>query len=141
MFPPICDRLFSLMTNQPRAYCDPTTVVSDDSCLIMTTDASDTAVAVSLFRVKAADAKTVVKADLLDRNKAQLIGVAHKRLTGSQTSWHTFETELYAIVLGCKKFGSFITTATASYPPGGVSKIGIWSDSTTALGQWSKISL
>ena len=94
-------------------------MISDESCLIMTTDASDTAVAVSLFRVKVADAKSVTKADLLNRDKAQLIGVAYKRLSGSQTSWHTFESELYAIVLGCKKFGSFITTATVNYPPCG----------------------
>ena len=87
----------------------------------MTNDASDTAVAVSLFRVKVADAKSIVTADLLDRNKAQLIGVAYKRLSGSQTSWHTFETEFYAIVLGCKKFGFFITTATVNCPPTGVS--------------------
>ena len=140
-FPPIRDKLFSLMKNLPWAYCDPASIISDDSCLIMTTDASDTAVAASLFRVKIGDAKAVSKSDLLDRNKSQLIGVCYKKLTGSQPTWHTFESELYAIVLGCKKFGSFITTATVNYPPSGVSKIGIWSDSTTALGQWNKVSL
>ena len=140
-FPDVRDRLFALMANRPWAYCDPKSIISDDSCLIMTTDASDTAVAVSLFRVKKSDAKAVTKSDLLNRDTSQLIGVVYKKLSGSQTSWHTFESELFAIVLGCKKFGSFITTATVNYPPGGVSKIGIWSDSTTALGQWRTISL
>ena len=34
--------------------------------------------------------------------------------------WHTFEAELYAMVLGVQFFGSFITTATANYPADGI---------------------
>ena len=107
----------------------------------MTTDASDTAVAVSIFRVLKDDAATVTKDDLLDPARSQLIGVAYKKLSHNQLKWHTFESELYAIVLGCKKFGKFITAATVNYPPTGVKKVAIWSDSTTALGQWSQINL
>ena len=58
-----------------------------------------------------------------------------------QCKWLTFEAELHAIVLGCAKFGGFITTATVKYPPGGPPKLLILSDSTTALGKWKKISL
>ena len=54
------------MVNRPWAYSDPATIISDTSCLVMVTDASDTAVAVSLFRVLKGDASTVTKADLLD---------------------------------------------------------------------------
>ena len=45
----------------------------------MTSDASDTAVAVSLFCVKRSDASTVTKEDLLDNDLTQLIGVAYKK--------------------------------------------------------------
>ena len=51
---------------QPWAYSDPVTIISDNSCLVMVADASDTVVAVSLFRVIKDDASTVAKADLLD---------------------------------------------------------------------------
>ena len=41
-----------------------------------------------------------------------------------------------------KHFGSLITAATAPYPPSaGVSKIGIWGDSTTAIGQWASMHM
>ena len=45
------------------------------------------------------------------------------------------------IVLGCAKFGGFITTATVKYPLGSAPKLLILSDSTTALGKWKKVSL
>ena len=57
VFPPIRSRLLQLMVNRPWAYCDPATIISDTSCLVMVTDASDTAVAVSLFRVLKGDAR------------------------------------------------------------------------------------
>ena len=107
----------------------------------MTTDASDTAVAVTLFRVNKSDAATVTKDDLADPTVAQIIGISYKKLTKAQLKWLTFEAELYAIVIGCTKFGSYITTATAQYPPKGVKKIALWSDSTTALSQWSHLTL
>ena len=110
-------RLLELMKNRPWAYADPCSLISDNSCLVMTSDASGTAVAVSLFRVLKPDATTVTKDDLLDPTVSQLVGVCYKKLNTSQLQWHTFETELYAMVLGCKKFGSFITTATVKYPP------------------------
>ena len=60
------------------------------------------AVAVSLFKVNKPDASLVTKSDLLDKSVSQLIGTAYKKLSDNQQRWHTFETELYAIVLGCK---------------------------------------
>ena len=88
-----------------------------------------------------ANADDVTKEDLKDPALTQLIGVCYKKLNTRQQAWHTFVSELHAMVIGCKKFGSYITTATVNYPPGKVNKIAFWSDSTTALGQWSKRSL
>ena len=114
VFPPIRSRLLQLMVNRPWAYCDHATLISDTSCLVMVTDASDTAVAVSLFRVLGADASTVTKAGLLDPSLSRLVAVTHRKLNTAQCKWLTFEAELHAIVLGCTKFGGFITTATDS---------------------------
>ena len=79
----------------------------------MVTDASDTAVAVSLFRVKMSDVSTVTKTDLLDASKSQLIAMCYKKLHKSALNWHTVEAELHVIVLGCSNFGNFIASATA----------------------------
>jgi len=141
VYPPIREKLLSLMSKNPWAYCDPRSIISDESCVVMTTDASDTAVAVTLFRVKKSDASLVTKDDLKNPEISQIIGIAYKKLSNSQRKWHTFETELYALVLGCTKFGNFITTATVKYPPSGVKKVAFWSDSTTALGRWNKLAL
>ena len=140
-FPRVHARLRATLHNLPRAALDPATLVDADHCLVQVTDASDTGVAVALFRVNRADASMVTKADLQDPTMRQLVAVRHRKLTDVQRRWHTFETELYAIVLGVQFFGSFITTATANYPVSGPAKIAFWSDSTTALSQWTSITL
>ena len=140
-YPPVRDRLMELITNQPRRLCDPATLLSPTSCLTMVTDASDTGIAVSLFVVNVADASMVTKAHLQDPNISQLIAVRYKKLTGAKKNWHTFETELWALCLGCEQFGKFITTATMDYPPGATPKIVLWSDSTTAISQWSSLTV
>ena len=85
VFPAKRDRILQLMKNRPWAYADPRTLISDNSCLVMTTDASDTAVAVSLFRVLKPDAATVTKDDLLDPKLSQLVGVCYKKAQGRPT--------------------------------------------------------
>ena len=140
-FPAIHARLKSLLHNLPRAALDPATLLSPDTCLVQVTDASDTGVAVSLFRVHRSDASTVTKEDLLNPTLSQLIAVRYRKLTDTQRRWHTFESELYAMVLGVKWYGSFITTATANFPSSGTPKIAFWSDSTTALSQWTSLTL
>ena len=42
----------------------------------------------------------VTKTDLEDPAMRQLVAVRYRKLTDVQQRWHTFETELYAIVLG-----------------------------------------
>ena len=73
-----------MMKQRDWAYLDPKTNISDEKCLVMTTNASDTAVAVTLFRVKLPDASTVTKEDLVNPEMAQIIGVGYKKLTDSQ---------------------------------------------------------
>ena len=130
-----------MLHNTPRAALDPSTLVDADHCLVQVTDASDTGVAVALFRVRRPDASTVTKADLEDPALRQLVAIRYRKLTDVQMRWLTFETELYAMVLGVKFFGSFITTATTNFPVSGPAKIAFWSDSTTALSQWSSLTL
>ena len=140
-FPPIHARLQAMLHNTPRAALDPSTLLDADHCLVQVTDASDTGVAVALFRVRRPDASTVTKADLEDPALRQLVAIRYRKLTDAQMRWLTFETELYAMVLGVKFFGSFITTATTNFPVSGPAKIAFWSDSTTALSQWSSLTL
>ena len=83
-----------LITPNERAYLDPRSIISKDSCLIMTSDASDTAVAVSLFRVLKPDATMVTPEDLRNPALSRLVGVAYKKLDDNKLKWHTFETGL-----------------------------------------------
>ena len=66
VFPAIRDHLITLIKNHECAYLDPQSIITDDSCLVMTTDASDFAVAVSLFRVKMGDTTQVTVEHLKD---------------------------------------------------------------------------
>ena len=56
------------------------TIISDHSCLVMISDASETAVAVSLFCVLKADASTGTKADLPDSPLSGLVAATHRKL-------------------------------------------------------------
>lgn len=119
-----CSReLLKLMNKLPCAMCEPRSVISDESCMVMTTDASDTAAAVSLFRVKKPDADTVITEGLLGRDIRQLIRVAYRKIEKGQRQRLMFESELHATILGCTQFKNFITTATVYYPPSGIYKV------------------
>ena len=135
-----CISLSKMINNLPWAYMRPEDLLSPESCLISLTDASDDAVCNSLFLVQKSDARDVLPEDLKNPKVSRLIAVKRKKLSDGQRRWHTCEAELYGMgPLTCKYFGSFITAATANYPPGGVSKIGLWSDATTAISQWSSL--
>jgi hypothetical protein len=107
------------------------------------TDASDTAVAISLFVVYRSDAADVLESDLKSPAMSQLVGIRYKKLNAGQCKWNTFEVELYGIVRVVCIYGGLITAATAPYPPGegNPSKIGFWCDSTTAIGQMPSLTL
>ena len=92
--------------------------------------------------LKKTDARNVTAADLQDRETSQLIAVKYTKLDKGQRKWNTYEAELFGLVTIVNKFGPLITAATAEYPPSAnVSKIGIWGDSTTAIGQWKTMHL
>ena len=136
--------LFDCITNRPRAYMDPASLVSPKTCMIAQTDASDRGEAVScnLHLVYKADARTVTKQDLEDRKISQLISVKFKRLNGTQNRWSTYEKEMYGLVRIVENYGGIITAATVKYPPGAdVCKIGLWNDATTALAQFASLTI
>ena len=134
--------LYDHISNRPRAYMRPSDLVGPDTCLVSMTDASDTAVCLSLFLVRKADAKLVTKDDLQDRAVSRLVSVKYKQLSSAQQRWSTYEAELYGMVLVVKYYGSLITAATRHFPPSGpVSKIAFWCDSTTALGQMAVLNI
>ena len=137
-----CKSLAAHISNVPRAYCRPRDLISPSTCLVAHTDASNTSVCCSLFLVRKADARQVTDSDLKDRSVSQLVATKTKKLSGSELKWNTYEAELYGIVRVVTNFGNLITSATLRYPPSQpISKIGIWTDSNTAIGQWKSMSL
>ena len=138
-----CKQLCGCICNLPRAFMRPSDLIGPDVCFIAMTDASDTAVAISLFLVFVADAAQVTEADLKSSKKSRLVAMKYKKLNSAQRRWNTFEVELYGMVRVVTTYGGIITVATAQYPPGSgkPSKIGFWCDSTTAIGQMPSLSL
>ena len=137
-----CSYIDSLITNAPRALWRADTLLDPNHCLVILTDASDTAMACSLFFVKEANARDVTEAMLKDKQKSQLMATKVIRLTPSQKRWATWETEFYAAVIAVETWGNYMTTATSQYPKDPddkKAKILFLSDSKTAIAKWVTI--
>ena len=70
-----CHELHKHIANQPLAHWSPHSILTALTCLIAMTDASDDAVAISLFVVKQSDARNVTKEHLKDPNMATLLSI------------------------------------------------------------------
>ena len=87
----------------PRAYSNPDGLITDDTCLVIMSDASDIGVGSALWHVKRADASKVTIEDLQDHTISTIIAIDAKVLSQSEQHWFTFEQEI-----SCKSF-LFIT--------------------------------
>ena len=139
-----CSYLDSLITSAPRSMWKAETILDPNHSLVVLTDASDTALAASLFFVKEANARDVTEAMLKDKAKSQLMATKVTRLTSSQKRWATWETEMYASIKAVGTWGNYLTTATSKYPrdpSGATAKILFLSDSTTTIAKWVTIEI
>ena len=108
------------------------------------TDASDTAVGLSMFLVNRPNAKLITNADLRDHSISQLIATKSITLDAGQLRWHTCETELLGIVEAVIRWGNFISIALSSFSPdplGETAKLLFLSDSTTGISQWLSLHI
>jgi hypothetical protein len=126
------------MAKMPRAHCDPATLISDESCLIIMSDASDDGIGSGLWRVNKTDAREVTIEDLKNKDVSTLIATDAKVLSESERKWMTFEAEIYGMYRAIKKWGKLLVAATMKYPKteGCIPKIGIRLDNTTATKTW-----
>jgi hypothetical protein len=136
-----CSQLYDHITKRPLMYCSPETIIDDDHCVVIHTDASNSSIGFAIFRVNVANADTVTLEMLKDILISQLISVKSNRLKQGQLSWNTFETELLAIVRSVETWGPYITSATARFPYNGIPKVAIMGDSSTAISQWTSLHL
>ena len=130
------EELSSKMGALPRAYSNPDGLITDDTCLVLMSDASDIGVGSALWHVKRADASKVTIEDLQDHTISTIIATDAKVLSQSEQNWFTFEQEIYATYRGIKKWGGLLIQATQGYPKGGTPKISIRLDNTTATKAW-----
>ena len=130
------EELSSKMGALPRAYSNPDGLITDDTCLVLMSDASDIGVGSALWHVKRADASEVTIEDLQDHTISTIIATDAKVLSQSEQNWFTFEQEIYATYRGIKKWGGLLIQATQGYPKGGTPKISIRLDNTTATKAW-----
>jgi hypothetical protein len=137
------------LVDQPKAYTNPDTVLTGESCLMILGDADPNAIVTSLWVVFRNDARDVQVADLMEDGRALLLNLHPKSLCSSQARWHISEKELYAMVLGVRKFGSFISSVVGRWAVSAnkeewtwhrgqlvvpIPKIVLGSDSSSALG-------
>ena len=78
-------------------------------------DADPDAIVTTLWVVFRADARDVKITDLMEDGRALLLNLHPKSLCSSQSRWHISEKELYAMILGVRKFGSFISSVVGRW--------------------------
>ena len=135
------EELRARMTGLPRSHCNPDTLIDNDHCLVIMSDASDVGVGSALWLVNRADASKVTLEDLKDRKVSTLVATDAKVLSTAEQRWFTFEQEIYATYRGVKKWGKLLIRATQSYPQGegNIPKVSIRLDNTTATKSWMQM--
>ena len=136
-----CSELLDHITTRPLAFSSPTHLVDCQHCLAAMTDASDTAISITLFLVNTANANDVTFEMLQDPLQSALISVKCNILKPPQQRWCTFESEFFAFVRVIECWGSLITRCINRYPLEGPPKFILMGDSTTSISQWTSIHL
>ena len=117
--------LATRLVDQPRAYTNPDDVMGEGSCLAILGDADPDAVVTTLWVIQRANAEDVVTADFEEEGRAVILGMHPKTLNKSSSRWHISEKELFAMVLGVRKFGQFVNSVMAR-----------WAIEATDRGEW-----
>ena len=100
------------MTALPKAHTRPEDLITDDSCLVIMSDACDEGVGAGLWRVMKPDASTVTIEDLKDRSMSRLIATDAKILSKQEQEWFTFEHEIYGMVHAVSKWSRLLSITT-----------------------------
>ena len=82
-----------------KAHTRPEDLITDDSCLVIISDACGEGVGAGLWRVRRADAKDVTIEDLKDIRISRLIATDAKVLSKQEQEWFTFEQEIYVCIM------------------------------------------
>ena len=135
------EELRTRMTGRQRAHCNPDTLIDDDHCLVIMSDASDVGVGSALWLVNRADASKVTLEDLKNKEMSTLVATDAKVLSTAEQRWFTSEQEIYATYRGVKKWGKLLVRATQGYPQceGNIPKVSIRLDNTTATKSWMQM--
>ncbi len=110
-----CEAFRVKLVDQPKAYTNPDSVLAGDTSMMILGDADPNAVVTSLWVINRGDARDVLVADLIEDGRAILLNLHPKSLNVSQARWHISEKELYAMVLGIRKFGTFISSVVGRW--------------------------
>ena len=119
----------------PRWFTHFENLITDDTCLVIMSDACDTGGGAALFLVQLSCASMVIPmVHLTDPAVSRLLSTKSKVFSATDMRRPTFETEFKMTVLGMKTWGNLITTLTINYPPGRDKpcKIGVFTDSSVA---------
>ena len=86
-------------------------------------------------------ARIVEDVDLKGENGAILMDMYHKIWSASQSKYQTYEQELYMMVKYISKKSRFLAKAIAEWSGSSLSKLGLYTDSSTACSKWLNITV
>ena len=131
---PVCEELLSFVKILPLVKCLPEELIDDQHCLIYLRDIGDTGKGMLVYRVGIPDAREVViPDDLQEPNLTQLVRSFHGVLSSDELKWLTVENEANNVVQSLKKTSGMLVSACSGYPANGVQKVGVYSDSSSAV--------
>jgi hypothetical protein len=131
---PVCEELLSFVKILPLVKCLPEELIDDQHCLIYLGDIGDTGKGMLVYRVGIPDAREVIiPDDLQDPNLTQLVRSFHGVLSSDELKWLTVENEANNMVQSLKKTSGMLVSACSGYPANGVQKVGVYSDSSSAV--------
>ena len=138
-----CKRAVEMMRERvkvaPMVTCRPDELPSDERCLVIKSDASNTDAGACLLLVKCEDARNVTEEMLADPSRVKLMSTMSKVLSQDEKKWLTFEQEAYGMYLALRKWGRFLMQATIGHPNRCL--VGLFMDSSTAVSQWLNITV
>ena len=134
----------SKVVNSKRRLINPDDLITDDTCIVISSDASDEGCGASLGVVKKADGRDVTPSDLHDTEMYQLVAPFTHVFSRAEKRMLTFERETQGMYLAVDRWRKIIAKAASRFKPvdaGGNIKVVLMMDNTTATSKWMSLGV
>ena len=132
------------VVNSKRRLINPDDLITDDCCVVISSDASDEGCGASLGVVMKADGRDVTPEDLHNTELYQLVAPFTHVFSSAEKRMLTFERETQGMYLAVDRWRKVIAKAAARFPhvdAGGKVKVLLMMDNTTATSKWMSLGV